>query len=161
MKKTLLRSAMRSLLVLFLLINMQTFVSAESLKARRNRIVGVWDVQVTVLDCSTGDTLASFSGLHKYELGRTGQVVPATNPAGLSAHMVIWKHVSGNEYQMAFKMFRFDTAGNNIGWAIVRNNVAINEDATQYTGSGQAEIFDLNGNSLGTSCPTFSGSRFQ
>lgn len=162
MKKTLLKSVLRTVLVLFLVVAMQSMVTAESSKARKNRIVGVWDVQVTLLDCSTGNQLFNFPALHKYELGGTGQVVPGgTNPTALSAHMSIWKHVSGNDYELVFKMFRFDPAGNNIGWVIVRNNITINKDATQYTGSGQAEFFDPNGNSQGMSCPTFSATRFQ
>ena len=160
MKKTILKSILRTVALLMLVGGMRTIVSAESVNARHNRIVGLWDVQVTVFNCSTDVPLASFQGLHKYELGGTAQVVPATNPATLSAHMGIWRHVQQNDYRLAFKMFRFDSAGNSIGWIIVKNNVAINEDATEYTGWGQAEIFNSNGDSVGTTCPTFTGTRF-
>src|SRR5437879_66652 len=61
--------------------------------ARHNRIVGVWDVQVTNADCVTGATLATFRGLHKYELGGTAQIVPSTNPARLSSHVGVWNWV--------------------------------------------------------------------
>lgn len=128
--------------------------------ARHSRIVGLWDVQVTVNNCATGAPLASFLALHKYEFGGTGQVVPATNPAGLSAHMMTWSHVGGNDYQMAVKMFRFDGTGNSIGWVIILNEVSINEDADEYSGSGIAEIFDPAGNLVGGSCPSFVGTRF-
>jgi hypothetical protein len=148
------------LLLLALVSGVQTTVSAQNTHARHDRIVGLWDVQVTNFNCSTGVPLVSFRGLHKYERGGTAQVVPATNPALLSAHMGIWRHVRGNNYQLTFKMFRFDAAGNNIGWVVVKNDVAINEDATGYAGTGQAEIFDSNGNSVGMSCPAFTGTRF-
>jgi hypothetical protein len=148
------------LLLLGLVGGTQTVVSAQSVEAHRNRIVGLWDVQVTVKNCSTGATLGSFPALHKYELGGTGQVVPATNLAGLSAHMTVWSHVRDNRYRMTVKMFRFDSSGNNIGWAVIKNNIAINEDATGYAGLGRAEVFDSNGNSLGTSCAEFTGTRF-
>jgi hypothetical protein len=161
MNKTFLKSILRTVLALLMLVGgMRTIVSAQSVNARHNRIVGLWDVQVTVFNCSTGVPLSNFRAVHKYELGGTGQVVPATNPAVLSAHMSIWSYVQQNDYRLAFKMFRFDPAGNSIGWIIVKNNVAINEDATEYAGSGQAEIFDSNGNSVGTTCPTFTGTRF-
>lgn len=155
------RSKLATLLpLLVLIIGVQTTLSAQSVSARENRIVGVWDVQVTNYICGTTTPLASFRALHKYELGGTAQVVPATNPALLSAHMGIWRHVKKNHYQLEFKMFRFDTSGNNIGWIVVKNDVAINEDATGYAGTGQAEIFDSSGNSVGTSCPAFTGTRF-
>jgi hypothetical protein len=149
-----------TLFLMMLVGGMQTFVWAQSANAGPNRIVGVWDAQIKNLDCKTGDVLASFPGLHKYELGGTAQVVPATNPALLSAHAGIWRHVDGRHYQLTFKMFRFDAAGNNVGWNVVKFNVAINDDATAEAGSGRSEVFDSEGNKLATTCPTFTGTRF-
>ena len=149
------------LLLILLVCGFQTALSAQSEHARENRIVGVWDAQVTILNCSTGATLASWRGLHKYELGGTAQVVPATDPAAVSAHMGIWSHVHRNNYKLSFKLFRFDPAGNNIGWQVVRLDIALNEDATAYAGVGHADVFDSNGNLVGASCPTFTGTRFQ
>jgi hypothetical protein len=92
MKKTLLMSVLKSLLVLFLLISINTVSSADSKKSRPNRIVGVWDVVVTIHDCSTGDALFTFPALHKYELGGTAQTVPGGPGAlSLSAHVGTWK----------------------------------------------------------------------
>ncbi|HEY7162846.1 MAG TPA: hypothetical protein VH815_16410, partial [Acidobacteriota bacterium] len=105
MKRTLLTSVSRTVMVLFLVIAIAAIASADSKKSRANRIVGVWDVTVTIYDCSTGNALFTFPALHKYELGGTGQVVPATNPAGLSAHMTLWNYVSKNNYQLTVKMF--------------------------------------------------------
>lgn len=154
--------AMTMLIGLFLT---QSLVYAHSdkdqkTKARHSRIVGLYDVDVVVADCASGATLASFRALHKYELGGTGQIVPATSPAILSEHSMIWKHVRHNDYQNAVKMFRFDTAGNNIGWFIIRSDISISDDANGYWGSGVAEIFNAAGVWLGSSCPSFSGTRF-
>lgn len=128
--------------------------------ARHNRIVGLWDVDVTVTHCTLGFEIANFKGLHKYELGGTGQVVPATNPAGLSAHMMIWNHAGGNDYQMSMKMFRFDPSGNYIGWMVLTNEITINEAADEYAGSGIAEVFNAAGVLVAQTCPTFVGTRF-
>src|SRR5215470_14756981 len=105
------------LVLLILVAGVQTIAPAQSVdarpnnNARHNRIVGVWDVQVTVLNCSTRTQIATFPGLHKYERGGTAQVVPGgNNPTGLSAHMGIWRPVGKNQYQLAFKMFRYDPA---------------------------------------------------
>jgi len=149
------------LLLIMLVGGLQTALSAQSENARQNRIVGVWDVQVAVHNCTTGAPMGSFRALHKYELGGTAQIVPATNPAALSPHVGVWKANHKNTYRLVFKMFRFDPAGNNIGWIVVRNDVAINEDASGYAGSGQADIFDSNGNLIGTSCPVFTGVRLE
>jgi len=128
--------------------------------ARKSRIVGLWDVEVTVTNCASGAPITSFLAMHKYELGGTGQVVPAGNPTSLSAHMMVWSHLSGNDYLMSMKMFRYDPAGNTIGWIVLSNEISINEEADEYAGSGVAEIFNLAGNIVGESCPSFVGTRF-
>jgi hypothetical protein len=128
--------------------------------ARQSRIVGLWDVEVNITNCVTDTPLFSFLALHKYELGGTGQIVPSTSPTSLSAHMMIWSHVGGNAYQAAIKMFRYDAAGNFIGWVVVNNEVSINENGDEYVGSGVADNFDASGNYLGSACPEFVGTRF-
>ena len=155
----------RQLGTIFLLIaligGIPTTLLAQSDNARANRIVGVWDVQNTLNNCDTGATITHFRALHKYELGGTAQLVPATNPAMLSAHVGVWTEQEKNSYQLTFKMFRFDAQGTNIGWFVVRANVVINDDATQYAGSARAQTFDVNGNLTGESCPSFTGVRLQ
>lgn len=132
----------------------------QKTKARPGRIVGIYDVDVVVEDCTTGATLATFRAMHKYEFGGTGQIVPATSPVALSEHSMIWNHVRGNDYRSAAKMFRFDTAGNNIGWVVIRNDVSISHNSNSYSGYGVAEIFNSDGVMVGASCPSFSGTRF-
>jgi len=135
-------------------------VSEPRNSARPDRIVGLWDVQVSVASCAGGPVFNTFPAMHKYEFGGTGQVVPAGNPTGLSAHMMVWTHLDGNNYLSRFKMYRYDASGQTVGWTILTNEVSINEEATEYTGSGYAEFFDNNGNLLMASCPSFTGTRF-
>jgi hypothetical protein len=149
------------LAVVTLVVAMQTAAAAQSVQTRDNSIVGVYDVQVAILNCTTGAQLASFRGLNKFELGGTAQVVPSTSPTALSAHMGVWKAISKDSYQLTFKMFRFDPAGTNIGWQVVRFDITLNEDASGYAGIGHADVFDTNGNVIGASCPTLTGTRFQ
>ncbi len=129
--------------------------------AQHSRIVGVWETQVTIRNCETGAPLASFMGMNKFELGGTMQAIPSTSPMLLSAHAGIWNWVGRNDYEVAFKMFRFDAGGNNVGWNIVRFDVQINSAATEISADGVAELYDTQGNLIGVSCPTFEGTRFQ
>lgn len=128
---------------------------------RHERIVGVWDVEVAIFNCATNVPMGSFVALHQYQLGGTGQVVPAGSPTALSAHMMIWNHVKKDDYQMSVKMYRFDGSGNYIGWVVLNNEVSINKDADEYVGSGVAEFFDTAGNYLFSSCPSLIGTRFE
>lgn len=159
-------------IVLALFIGMVTFQGAAyaqigsdpGTNARNSRIVGLWNVQVTGHDCDTGAPLNTFSALHKYELGGTGQVVPAGNPGALSAHMMVWNWLQGNDYQIALKFFRFNIATNTVtGFTVIRGIVSINDEGTEYTGSVRAEGFLLDGTPSGGTpvCPTFAGTRFQ
>ncbi len=128
--------------------------------ARHSRITGIWDVDVTLTNCATNDTLFTFAGMHKFELGGTGQIVPNANTSGLSPHMMIWSHVKDNDYLVAAKMFRWNAAGVNIGWIVLNFEVSINEDADEYSGSGTAQVFDTAGVLVGGNCPYFAGTRF-
>ena len=130
-----------------------------SVNAQQNGIVGLWDVQVTLATCDTGVVVGGFSSLHKFELGGTGQVVPATNPAALSAHMLIWEHLGGNDYHWYVKFFRF-TDGVATAYNVIEGLVSISEGGTVYGGSGVASFYDMDGNLMGASCPSFEGSRF-
>lgn len=131
------------------------------LQARHERIVGLWDVEVAVLNCITQAPITSFNALQKYEQGGTGQVVPDGSPTALSAHMMVWNHVKNDDYQMAFKMFRFDANGNSIGWTVVRNEISMNPEADEYVGSGVAEFYNAAGTYLFSSCPQLVGTRFE
>jgi hypothetical protein len=127
---------------------------------RHSRIVGLWNVDVVVARCDNGDVISTFSALHKYDLGGTGQVVPSGSPTALSAHMMIWNYVKRDHYQMALKFYRFDSEGAYVGWNVIRNEVSISRDGTEYVGSGVAEIYGADGSFLGASCPSFVGTRF-
>ena len=50
-----------------------------------DKIVGLWDVQVTLTSCVSGATLGTFLAMHQYNLAGTGQIVPTSEPtpAGL------------------------------------------------------------------------------
>jgi len=129
-------------------------------KARHARIVGLWDVNVTITNCAGAPAgPPPFRAMHKYEQGGTGQVVPATNPSALSAHMLVWNYAGNDQYQTAMKMFRFN-GGVYDGWVEVVSEVEINEYADVYEGWGEATFYDKDGNFVMKSCPEFSGTRF-
>jgi hypothetical protein len=134
--------------------------SVPSTNARQNSIVGIFDVEVSVNSCANGSPLFGFLAMHKFELGGTGQVVPATNPAALSAHMLIWEHLGGNNYRWAIKFFRFEN-GAPVGWNIIESYISLSEDGSLYGGSGVASLYDMNGNLQPmVLCPSFAGTRF-
>ena len=140
-----------------------TTVSASSnplTNAKGSRIVGVWDVSVTVFDCDTGAQGPTFPALHKYELGGTGQLEPAGSSPANPLHLVVWEYLGANLYSAKAKFFRYNASGV-IGTTVISNLVWISDDGTAYSGSGIAELYDLNGSKVGVAgCPSFYGTRF-
>ena len=130
--------------------------------ARPNRIVGVWNVQVSTFDCTSGAPRGGFAAMHSYARGGTGQVVPAGNPTGLSAHMMVWSYVGKDEYAAAIKFFRYDAAGAPIGYTVINNLIALNETADAFEGEGQADFYNMAGEPVppGSLCPEIVGTRF-
>ena len=124
-----------------------------------NKIVGLWEVDVVIENCLTGDPAGAFKAMHQYQMGGTGQVVPATNPALLSGHLAVWEHVRRNDYRQVVKFYRFDPTGSPVGSTVIRNEITINQSGTEYFGSGVADFYDLGGNYLFSSCPSFIGTR--
>jgi hypothetical protein len=128
--------------------------------AKGSGIVGVWDVTVDLYNCDSGAYINSFPAMHKFELGGTGQVVPAGNSPTIPVHMMVWEYLGNNTYSSVFKFFRYN-AGGLIGTTVLTNEVWISEDGMEYGGSGISELYDLNGNLVGIAgCPSLSGTRF-
>ena len=129
-------------------------------KAKGSRIVGVWDVTVTVFNCETNAPMFSFPALHKYELGGTGQVEPAGSTPANPLHLMVWKYLGKGQYSASIKFFRYDESGV-VGTTVISNAFGLNKSATEFSGSGIVELFDLEGNMVAIGgCPEISGTRF-
>lgn len=147
--------------VVTLLATSAVLAGSNSLtQGKAARIVGVWDVAVTLFDCDTGAQGPTFPATHKFELGGTGQVEPAgTSPAN-PLHLMVWEYLGKGQYSAHIKFFRYDESGV-IGTTVISNVVWLSKDGTEYGGSGIAELYDLSGNKIGVAgCPAISGTRF-
>ncbi|MDH4124563.1 MAG: hypothetical protein OEW64_03905 [Gammaproteobacteria bacterium] len=85
--------------ILPVLASSAVFASSNPLSnAKGSRIVGVWDVSVTVFNCDTGAQGPTFPALHKYELGGTGQLEPAGSSPVNPLHLVVWEYLGANQF---------------------------------------------------------------
>lgn len=126
-------------------------------------IVGVWNVSVDVTNCATGATIASGEAMALFAADGTRHETNATNPALRSAAFGNWRRLGkkNNKYQFAFRFFRFDAAGVNIGSQIIRHDLTLSSDGTSYVSEGPAEIFDPFGNLIVIGCSSASATRFE
>lgn len=125
-----------------------------------NKIIGLWDVEVVLTNCNTGEPTGSFQAMHQFHLGGTGQVVPAGNPSALSAHLVVWSHIRRNNFQQTLKFYRFDATGAVVGFNVIRNQITLNQAGDEFVGSGVADFYTVAGDFMFSVCPSIIGTRF-
>lgn len=126
------------------------------------RIVGTWDVQVTIRNCQNGAAIRTFPSITTYMSGGTFLESTSGIPQALKTpgHGV-WSRISGRTYRLGFKSFSFDAGGNFTGWQIVRQQVNLNRRADESESAGTVEIYAPNGTLVFTGCSTATATRFE
>lgn len=125
-------------------------------------IVGTWEVVVDVTNCNTGDSIASGGqALALFNADGTRHETNATNPALRTPGYGNWHRVENNEYEFAFKFFRFDSTGAYIGSTSVRHDLFLSADATSYYSEGIAEFLDPANNLLFVGCGSATATRYE
>lgn len=115
---------------------------------QKARIGGVWDAKVWVTDCSSGNpVLPPFDALGVFEADGSFHDTNSNNPTLMvrSDAFGYWKHVRGNKFRFAFKLFNFDVAGNYLGYQVVRHDLVLAKDGKSYTSKGGAEFYNPDG----------------
>lgn len=124
-------------------------------------IEGTWNVDVAITDCGSGSTIVAFEALAIFAHGGTFHDANATNPALRSPAFGTWRHIRRNRYEFAFRNFRFDVTGENIGSQIVRHEVTLEPDGKSYVSDGTAEFYDTYGALTMTGCSSATAVRFK
>jgi hypothetical protein len=185
MKKTFLKTiGGAALAILLLAISAQIWVSAQDINNEQTnnkhtqensfgqnddeKIVGTWDVQVTIRNCQTGAPIRTFPSLTTFMSG--GTLIDSTSgiPQALKTpgHGV-WNQEFGN-YRFSVKSFSFDANGNYTGYTIIRHQVnlifrrfARLQEVEEYESSGTAQVYAPNGNLVFNGCSTTTATRFR
>ncbi len=160
-----------SLAILVLAVFAQVWVSAQDNDnvllrngngGNERRLVGSWDVQVTLRDCETGAPFVSFPAMNTYNQGGTTQqtAVPGPDGTALPGHGV-WSHQTGRNYSGAFQFFSLNPNGTYVGRVIVRSAISLGQSGDDYTSTDTAEILNANGDLMFRSCSTSTAARFK
>ena len=147
-----------------------SFASAQTADENQSsgpHLRGVWRTMVTPIDCVTGGELAPpFPGLFTFNKGGTmseygiSPLVQQT-PALRSPGHGTWQHVQGPNYSFTFIFYRYDTSGVFVGSQKITAALLLGASGTDFTTSSTIEIFDADGNLIGTGCATAAGTRFE
>ena len=160
MKTKLIKSIMPTLMVACALVSMVA-PTATGQCARGGRLQGTWETQVSIIDCQSGNVLATFANMPVFMAG--GTMVEATSgtaPALRTQGEGVWRHTTGNNYAFRFKSFSFNDQNVFTGWTIVQADVSLDSTGDAYTSSATVEFYDANGVLLGTGCAESAGTRF-
>jgi len=143
---------------------------AQQSAAEARTVQGVWYVQVTIRDCTTGVALAPpVNSLVTFAAGGTlhesvggGGFAPGQRSDGHGT----WMHNGGHTYDQRFvAMINFATPagpgpGFETGWMKVQHTVTM-IDADHIESAGTNTFYRLNGDVYRTGCSTAIGRRFE
>ena len=140
----------------------QTTEDAAARHENARKLIGTWDVQVTIRNCQTGAAIRTFPSMATYMSGGTRIGSTSGIPQALrTPEHGVWSYVGGRSFQLSFKSFSFDAAGNFTGWSIVRHRLTLNRRADESESAGTLEVYAPNGTLVSTGCSTTTSTRFQ
>jgi hypothetical protein len=151
-----------------------SFASAQTAEKNRSSartVEGAWGTMVTPVNCQTGDPLApAFPGLFTFNAGGTMSeygISPGQGqtPALRSPGHGVWQREHGHHgehnYSFSFIFYRYNTSGMFIGSQKITAALELGASGDEFTTRSAVEIFDANGNLIGTGCATAAGTRFE
>jgi len=129
--------------------------------SRARKMEGVWNLQVTRVNCQTGAVIANFPAMHMYVRGGTMEDFGTQNsPTLRGPGYGTWTYDAQEGYSLTFQFFRFNPDGTLAGRNVARQVNELSDDGNSLTQTSIAQAFDVNGNLIGTNCATAVGVRF-
>jgi len=125
-------------------------------------IEGVWNLQVTRINCQTGVAIGSGPAMLTFARGGTVHDFGTGRPPSIrSPGYGVWSFISDGQYTDAFQFYIYHSDGTFGGRQIIREQIQLSHDGNSLTNSAISQILDVNGNVTSTRCSTAIGTRFQ
>jgi hypothetical protein len=125
--------------------------SLQTLQAQQHTLEGVWNVSVTVTDCTTGAPIRTVHSLQAYH--HDGSVGETANTASRGPSEGVWSPGgNGQTYNDSFYFYRYTSTGTFASLAHGVDTISLTADGAHYTSTGNVYDFDANGNLLSTGC---------
>lgn len=109
-----------------------------------NRIVGLWDVSMTIGPCQGGPT-QTFKALNTYHAGGTLTDRNTFAPGARASGQGVWSHQGNGQYKSRFQFYRFLPDGSFDGVQDIRTTMILNRLATEYTNTVRAKVLNADG----------------
>ena len=141
-----------------------TLVAAERAPSEGmvgGRLEGIWDMQITLNDCS-GHTIRSFASQVVFMAGGTlAEESSGTAPALRTGGKGVWSHTTNSNYAFRFKVFNFNAQNVFTGWTIITGETTVDTTGNANSGPATVDIYDPNGVLLAHVCADAVGTRFE
>ncbi len=129
--------------------------------ANARKIEGVWEAQVTIRDCQTGDPIITFRAMVMYIRGGSLMVTGNTPPTATGPGFGRWQHLGGRHYYSTFRFFQYNPDGSFAGLQRVTRRTTLSRGGDAFTTTASGEIFDANDNLIGSGCATETAKRVE
>jgi hypothetical protein len=124
---------------------------AQSAASPADPMIGVWDVVVTVKDCSSGTPMFSFNTMATMHQGGTMSANGDT--------FGVWQRESNGTYSVNLQFYRTNGDGSFAGWQKAKATRTLSADGNSYTSVITRWQVDAQGNAGPTGCASESGRR--
>ncbi|WP_426701119.1 hypothetical protein ACPPVV_17380 [Rhodanobacter sp. Col0626] len=124
------------------------------------RLVGVWDVSVTLRDCVSGHAVATFPAMNRYAAdGSQLEFGVNMSPATRYPSLGTWRFASLRKFTSEFSFFRFNPDGSYAGTQEVKRTITLSSNAEQFTTVASVAIYDPQHHLVKTGCATEAATR--
>ena len=121
------------------------------------RIVGIWNVAVTVVNCHTGAVLRRVHSVQMYQPDGAFSEIASIGTRGSSIGS--WSHQQGQDYSAHYFFFRYNPDGTFASFARAVNSITLSPDGSEFSVTATIQDYDANNNLLSTGCVTQTASR--
>ncbi len=133
--------------------------ASHNFAGKARKIEGVWESQVTLRNCQTGDPIRTFRAMNMYIRGGSLMVTDYTPLHGPGFGR--WRYIGGRQYDSTFRFFLYNPDGTLAGLLRVKRNITLSREGDDFTGTASAELFDANDNLIANLCGTETAKRVE
>lgn len=134
--------------------------SRES-SANARRLEGVWESQVTLRNCQTGDPIPIPTLRGMTIVIRGGAIIGTNANPNSPTAFGRWQYLGGQSYITVARFFRNNPDGSFAGVQRFTRNITLSREGDHLTSTNSSEIFDANDNLIGTGCATETARRVE
>jgi hypothetical protein len=150
--------------VLFLSLGLSAAAQSGARESSASNLEGTWTVQVTLVDCTTGNPLGTpFSSLLTFARGGTATETtanPIFYPAERGPGHGVWSRIGKGSYSATSTAF-ITLNGALTETQKITQAIQLRRSSDSFTSTASVEFFDPAGNLLATGCATAAGQRFK